>query len=309
MKFWLSKTGEVSLREQLAAQIILGIVSGDLVPGQRLPSTRELARRYDIHANTVSAAYRNLAQREWVEFRPGSGIFVRPDPPDNAKDGTDLDQLVATFLLRARQAGFSADQIRAGVERALSTPSPNHFLVIESDPGLREILSEEIASATGCLVMSVAPKELDEDQLLGAMPVALVNEIEAVRLRIRPTAECLSLRLTSIPNALSGAERPGPGAMLALTSAWPEFIRWARTMLLAAGIDGEAIIARDARKSSWRRGLDSADLLICDLVTARRWGDTPAVRIFRIIAEESLTELRAVAAKGQFPLAAAASGG
>ncbi|MEO6393118.1 MAG: GntR family transcriptional regulator, partial [Pyrinomonadaceae bacterium] len=61
MKIWLSKSGEVSLREQLAAQIILGVVSGDLAPGQRLPSTRELARRYEIHANTVSAAYRNLA--------------------------------------------------------------------------------------------------------------------------------------------------------------------------------------------------------------------------------------------------------
>ncbi len=61
MKIWLSKNSEVSVREQLVAQISLGIVSRDLRAGDRLPSTRELARRFEIHPNTVSAAYRELA--------------------------------------------------------------------------------------------------------------------------------------------------------------------------------------------------------------------------------------------------------
>ncbi len=51
------------MREQLATQIILGIISEDLKPDQRLPSTRELARRFHIHPNTVSAAYRDLAKQ------------------------------------------------------------------------------------------------------------------------------------------------------------------------------------------------------------------------------------------------------
>ncbi len=54
MRLWLTKHSEVPLREQLTTQIVLGIVSRDLRPGQRLPSTRELARRFGIHANTVS---------------------------------------------------------------------------------------------------------------------------------------------------------------------------------------------------------------------------------------------------------------
>ena len=56
MRLWLSKNSEVPLREQLVTQIVLGIVSNDLKAKQRLPSTRDLARRYDVHANTVSAA-------------------------------------------------------------------------------------------------------------------------------------------------------------------------------------------------------------------------------------------------------------
>src|SRR6188474_402296 len=85
MKLWLSKNSDVPLHEQLVTQIILGIVSNDLKVKQRLPSTRDLARRYSIHANTVSAAYRELARRGWVEFRKGSGVYVRERSEENAK--------------------------------------------------------------------------------------------------------------------------------------------------------------------------------------------------------------------------------
>ena len=77
MRLWVSKSSEVPIRVQLEAQLTLGILSGDLKAGQRLPSTRELARRHKIHSNTVSAAYRQLAVKGWVDYLPGSGVFVR----------------------------------------------------------------------------------------------------------------------------------------------------------------------------------------------------------------------------------------
>jgi GntR family transcriptional regulator len=49
MQLWFSHASGVSLPEQLKTQIILGILSGDLVPGLRLPSTRDVARRYHLH--------------------------------------------------------------------------------------------------------------------------------------------------------------------------------------------------------------------------------------------------------------------
>src|SRR5438132_7677906 len=98
MRIWLSKSSEVPLREQLTTQIILGIVSNDLKSGQKLPSTRELARRHDIHANTVSAAFRDLEQRGWIEFRKGSGVYVRELAVDAITDpGLQLDQLISTL--------------------------------------------------------------------------------------------------------------------------------------------------------------------------------------------------------------------
>jgi DNA-binding transcriptional regulator YhcF (GntR family) len=56
LRLWVSRNSTVSIREQLSAQLVLGILSGRLAPGERLPSVRALARRLRIHPNTVSAA-------------------------------------------------------------------------------------------------------------------------------------------------------------------------------------------------------------------------------------------------------------
>src|SRR5712664_1454509 len=77
MQLWFARGSEVTIREQLVTQVILGILSDDLAPGQRLPSTRELARRFKLHPNTASAGYRQLERERWLESRRGSGVFVR----------------------------------------------------------------------------------------------------------------------------------------------------------------------------------------------------------------------------------------
>ena len=79
MRFWFSAASEVPIYRQLATQVMLAILSGDLRTGDRLPSTRELARRFSIHPNTISAGYRQLAREGWTEFRHGSGVFVKSD--------------------------------------------------------------------------------------------------------------------------------------------------------------------------------------------------------------------------------------
>src|SRR5437870_13635834 len=97
MRLWLSKSSEVPFREQLVTQIRLGIISGDLSTRQRLSSTRELAPRFRIHANTVSAAYRELHRNGRVDFRTGSGAYVRQ---------YSLDQSQGAALALARPRAY-----------------------------------------------------------------------------------------------------------------------------------------------------------------------------------------------------------
>lgn len=294
MRLWLSKNSEVPLREQLATQIVLGIVSDDLKPGQKLPSTRELAHRFGIHSNTVSAAYRDLAGRGWVEFRKGSGVYVRAFTADPVLDATlELDQLISTFFRLAREKGFSLNEIQSRLKRWLALQPPDHFLVIEPDEELRNILVAEIEEATGFRVTGIGPDQCaDRLQLTGAVPVALFGQAEQARALLPPDASCLSLRLSSVPGALAGESAPPPDALITVASRWPEFLKWARTILIAAGVDADALDLRDARNRGWETGLRLSALIITDALTATRLPAGCPARVFRIIADSSLSELQ-----------------
>jgi len=294
MRIWLSKSSEVPLREQLVTQIILGIVSNDLKPSQKLPSTRELARRYDIHSNTVSAAFQELERRGWVEFRKGSGVYVREFSADISADPKlELDQLISTLLQVARERGYSLGEIQTRIKRWLETQPPDHFLVVEPDEEMRAILIAEIKEATGFQVSGAGFEECSRaDVLAGAAAVAMYGQAEAVREALPPEASCLLLRLRSIPGAMTGQVRPPSDSLVTVVSRWPDFLKWARTILVAAALDPDAMSFRDARESGWQKGLNASGMIITDALTATKLPGGCTPRIFRIIADSSLDELR-----------------
>ena len=294
MRLWISKSSEVPIREQLVTQIVLGIVSNDLKVAERLPSTRDLARRYDIHANTVSSAYRELARRGWVEFRKGSGVYVRARNDEPIENGLALDQLIARFFRNLREEGYSLAEIQAGVQRSLSVQRPDHFLLLETDPELRAILVAEIAAATNVKVKGVGPEEAN-GALTGAMPVVLYGHMVQFADRIKPETDVLVLHSASVVERMRGQARPPRDALVAIVSRWPEFLRWARTMLVAAGLDADALSFRDARERNWEKGLRSAAFVITDSLMAPRIPAGCEVKVFRVLAESSLNEVRAYA--------------
>ncbi len=70
------KDSEVTIREQLVEQIIFLIATGKLQPGEALPSVRGLARPHKIHHNTISQAYQDLVDRDWLIRRRGSRMVA-----------------------------------------------------------------------------------------------------------------------------------------------------------------------------------------------------------------------------------------
>ena len=108
MQLWFARGSEVSIRQQLVTQVVLGILGDELARASACRARAELARRFHLHPNTVSAGYRQLARDRWVENRGGSGVFVRARRPEVAlSPGLALDQVITGLFRAAREQGVS----------------------------------------------------------------------------------------------------------------------------------------------------------------------------------------------------------
>ena len=69
------------LYQQLAATLRAEINSGDLAPGDRVPTEAELSERYSTSRNTVRLALNLLRNEGLLTSQQGRGTFVRTNPP------------------------------------------------------------------------------------------------------------------------------------------------------------------------------------------------------------------------------------
>jgi len=292
MQLWFARGSDVSIREQLVTQIILGILSDDLAPGQRLPSTREVARRFHLHPNTVSAGYRQLQRDRWVDFRRGSGVYVRSSKPETALPASlALDQMIAGLFRSAQKLGVSLPELRSRLQQWLELQPPGHFVLIEPDRELRAILRSEMAKAVSFPVKCCGIEDWRQSAD-GGIPVMLPNREATVRKLLAPGTEAVILQVRSASASLT-AYLPAPaGALVGIASRWPEFLKMARAMLTAVGFHPDGLVFRDAREANWHRGLKETAAVVCDTVTA---GALPAgcrALPFALLSDASVTELR-----------------
>jgi DNA-binding transcriptional regulator YhcF (GntR family) len=301
MQLWFNRASEVSIREQLVTQVILGILSGDLAPGQRLPSTRELARRFKLHPNTASAGYRQLEREGWLESRRGSGVFVREGKGKSGPRTTarhTLDQLISDLFSSARTLGIPLASVHARLRERLDEPPPDHFLLIEPDEELRKIVAAEIQRAVDVAVKSSGLEACKSPATLeGAIAVVLQSKAKIAAETLPPGTELIMLQVRSVPDSLAGWLPAPQNALVAVVSRWPGFLKLGRTMLLASGFHPDTLVFRDARKKNWHRGLGEMAAVVCDCVTAASFPvansrNQPRVVAFPLLSEASIRELQ-----------------
>jgi DNA-binding transcriptional regulator YhcF (GntR family) len=127
MSFGLDRSLPVPLGVQLRGRIKYGIACGELRPGERLPSVRELAAQIGIAPMTVAAVYRELQEAELLEARGGSGTFVASGGPEDMtrRSGLQRLQLRIDGLLRdAAALGLDAGDVLALLHRRLQSAPP-----------------------------------------------------------------------------------------------------------------------------------------------------------------------------------------
>src|SRR5579863_366004 len=299
MRLWLNRTGEVSLRDQLITQVVLGILSRELAPGQRLPSTRDLSRRFGIHANTASAAYRQLESEGWVETRHGSGVFVRTTRPEaSLSSEMAIDRMIGDLATKARKLGASDALLKARLHRWLALEPPARWLVVEPDPELRRIVITEMEQALSLPVIGCGPEDCGKPTLLeGSMPAVLPSKAAAVRNLLSPGTELTTLQVHPVTAELeSYLKRYMPAHstdLIGIVSRWADFQRIGQTMLVAAGLAPECLLVRDATKPGWKRGLEAAAAVVCDAAIAHELPAACHAIVFRLLGEPSIQDLRA----------------
>ena len=107
----------IPLYVQIADRLRVAIATGEMPPGQALPSVRNLAAVIRVNPATVVQAYRELEFAGVVESRQGAGTFVR-DLAETKRDDErkrEARKLVREMLQRASTLGVTTEDLEAAM--------------------------------------------------------------------------------------------------------------------------------------------------------------------------------------------------
>ena len=119
MEISIDPKSGVPLYRQIIESVNFAIARGDLGPGDRLPTVRQLAVDLEVNPNTVIRAYREMELRGVVDTQQGSGTYVTDDRPqiDALERRRMLDQILTELLARASGYGFTLDEVLDGLHQ------------------------------------------------------------------------------------------------------------------------------------------------------------------------------------------------
>lgn len=295
MDLTLNRRAATPLREQLAAQLELKILAGTLAPGERLPSVRDLARDLRLHANTISAAYRQLEAAGHVRLRRGAGVFVRSPDSGSMETAGDLDTMIRLALSTAFRKGYTLTQVRAAVKRWLGAAAPTRVIVTDPSLGMAELMAHELA---GVLSVPIEARDLEElertpEVLEGTLGVALPFHIERLR-RMRSSAAVESVTLEIPAAARQLIVRLPVGAIVLVVSHAPTLLPFASKIVSSLRGDEVLVETHLVSDRGWRRLCPAADLVLADGLSMAQVSATGPRRLheIKVLPQRSLQRIR-----------------
>ncbi len=107
-----------ALYVQLYNQIIYGIANAQLLPGDSLPSVRELAEDIGINMHTVNKAYAILRQEGYLRLDRRNGAVIAVNS-DKLRAMEQLKNEMRISLAKALCRGLSDEEIHAATDEVL----------------------------------------------------------------------------------------------------------------------------------------------------------------------------------------------
>lgn len=109
MKITILPQGTMAIYEQIVNQLKNEIVTGELTPGEALPSIRMLAADLSVSVITTKRAYEELEKEGLIRSVAGKGFYACESNKDYLKEKQlmMLEKRLAELISDARQAGMS----------------------------------------------------------------------------------------------------------------------------------------------------------------------------------------------------------
>ena len=107
---------------QIVEQVRQQVLSGELKPGDQLPTVRALALELRVNFNTVARAYRLLDEAGIISTQQGRGTYILEVPPPERTDKLRrqaLETLTRDYLNEAFRLGCSPDEISDALREQL----------------------------------------------------------------------------------------------------------------------------------------------------------------------------------------------
>ncbi len=158
--------------EMVARQILEKISRGELEPGQRLPSQRDLANALAVGRSSVREAINALVVMGYLEVKHGKGTFVAARLPSekNAvqklgsalETGSLVDLMEVRQLLECKSAALAAERadqeqierLQASL-RAMETADTDYKAFLKADLGFHSVLAEAAGNSIICEMMKL----------------------------------------------------------------------------------------------------------------------------------------------------------
>jgi len=100
--------------QQIAVTLSHRILEGKLLPGDRVPSVRDLAEEFEVNRNTLLRTYSLLSDAGIIENRRGVGFFVSVDAVKRIRDkekAVFFTEELPDFIQKVKRLSLTADDL------------------------------------------------------------------------------------------------------------------------------------------------------------------------------------------------------
>ncbi len=237
MKLQVDRDLPVPLGLQLRGMIEYGIVGGELSPGQKLPSVRDLAQSLGVAPMTVAQVYRDLRDATLLETRDRQGTFVAGPPPGSLAHPhrRQIQQRLQAVVDDAFAVGLTGGDL-AGIMQTIlvrqqSLDTPKRLIMVGMYPEPTRDYAQTLQATLGPKAI-VEPRTISEIRddpayrnpgLNFDLAIAFPNRRKEVA-ALLPHIRVVALRFSPSPETRKALANLDPQAAVGLVSHFPDFL-------------------------------------------------------------------------------------